>query len=144
MTADDLLKKGLSLLRENNTLGALTHFEKAYAIKKTPLIQSYTGLCIALERGKITEAIAFLNDAMAKEPDNPVHYLNLGRVYLKAGRKIDAIDTFRKGLSFGENAEIHMILDRLGLRRKPVFPFLPRGSFLNRYIGLLLHKMKLR
>lgn len=144
MTAEELFKKGLSHLKENNTLGALTFFERSYHLKKTPVTQSYMALCIALERGKITEALVLCNEAMAKEPDNPVHYLNLGRIYLKAGKKNDAIDTFRKGLSFGENKEIHLILDGLGIRRKPVFSFLPRGSFLNRYVGLILHRLRLR
>ena len=144
MTADELTEKGISSLRENNSLAALTNFEKAYNLKKTPLIQSYMGLCIALERGKITEAIALCNEALAKENDNPVHYLNLGRVYIKAGRKDEAIDICRKGLSFGDNAEIRKMLDVLGIRRKPVLPFLPRGHFLNKYIGLLLYKARLR
>ena len=79
-----------------------------------------------------------------REPDNPVHYLNLGRIYLKAGRRVDAIETFRKGLSFGDNQEIKQILDNMGTRKKLVFPFLPRNNFLNKYTGLMMHRLKLR
>lgn len=144
ITSKELFEKGLSLLRDDNPLAALTCFEKAYSLKKTPELQSYLGFCIAIERGKITEAIMLCNDALSHEPDNPVHYLNLGRVYLKANKKTDAIETLRKGLSFGENEEIHRVLDSLGPRKKPVIPFLSRNNFLNKYLGLFLHRLKLR
>ncbi|KAF0144744.1 MAG: hypothetical protein FD156_1573 [Nitrospirae bacterium] len=142
--ADELFEKGLALLRDDNPLAALTCFEKAYALKKTPSLQSYLGFCIAAERGKVTEALGLCNDALAHEPDNPVHYLNLGRIYLKAGQKTDAIETLRKGLSFGENTEIHQLLENLGMRKRPVVPFLSRDNVLNKYLGLLLHRLKLR
>lgn len=144
MTTDELFEKGIALLSDNNPLAALAFFEKAYTIKKAPAIQSYLGMCIALERGKITYGLMLCNDAILQESENPVHYLNLGRIYLKAGRRVDAIETFRKGLSFGDNQEIKQILDNLGTRKKPVFPFLPRNNFLNKYAGLMLHRLKLR
>lgn len=144
MTPNELFERGLARLRDDDPLGALAYFEKAYSLKKTPEIQSYLGFCVAFERGKITEALTLCNDAIAHEPDNPVHYLNLGKVYLKADRRTDAIETLRKGLSFGDDAEIRLILESLGIRKKPVFSFLTRNNFLNRYIGLLLHHLKLR
>lgn len=144
MTADELFEKGRALLNDNNPLAALVFFEKAYALKKTPAIQSFLGMCIALERGKISCGLMLCNNAITVEPENPVHYLNLGKIYLKAGTRADAIETFRKGISFGDNAEIKRILDNLGPRKKPVFPFLPRNSFLNKYTGLMMHRLKLR
>jgi len=144
MIADELFEKGLAFLKDGNLLSALACFEKAYTFKKTPELQSYLGFCIAEERGKITEALALCNEALAREPENPAHYLNLGRIYLNAGKRLDAIDTFRKGLSFGDNQEIKQILDSLGIRRKPVFSFLPRKNFLNKYTGLIIHRLKLR
>ena len=101
-------------------------------------------MCIALERGKISYGLMLCNNAITVEPENPVHYLNLGKIYLKAGKRADAIETFRKGLSFGDNAEIKRILDNLGPRKKPVFPFLPRNNFLNKYTGLMMRRLKLR
>ena len=84
------------------------------------------------------------NEAILQEPVNPVHYLNLGKIYQKAGKRVDAIETFRKGLSFGDNQEIKRILDKLGTRKKPLLPFLPRNNFLNKYTGLMMHRLKLR
>jgi tetratricopeptide (TPR) repeat protein len=143
-SADELFRTGLHLLGEANPLGALSFFERAYAEEKSPVIQSYLGYCIAAERGQITEALKLCRAAIEREPENPEHYLNIGRVYLKAKRKDEAIAELRKGLSFGDNEEIKKLLDILGLRKKPVFPFLPRHNFLNKYGGLILRRLRLR
>jgi len=142
--AEGLLQKGTALLRERNPLGALACFEKAYSIKKTPDIQSYLGLCIATERGKISEAIRLCREAIDQDPGNPLHYLNLGKVYLKAKRKTDCLEVLRKGLSKGSDPEISELLERIGMRKPPVFSILPRSHFLNRYAGLLLSRLRIR
>lgn len=143
-SSDGLLLKGKALLRENNTLGALACFERAYAIKKTSDIQSCLGFCIATERGMISEAVRLCREAIDQDPDNPLHYLNLGKIYLKAKRKTDCLEVLRKGLSRGDDPEICELLERIGMRRPPVFSFLPRGHFLNRYVGLVLSRLRLR
>ena len=141
---DELIEKGIALLNANNKLAALACFDKALATGNSPRLQSYLSYCIATERGRTQEALALCNDALAQEPGNPEHYLNLGRIYLHAGKKDEALTALRKGLSLGENKEIKSLLRKFGTRAKPVFPFLPRGNFLNRYAGLLLHRIKLR
>ena len=142
MTSRELFEKGIAFLRENNTLGALACFEKAYAIEKLPELKSYLGFCVADQRGRIAEALTLCNDAIAEEPQNAVHYLNLAKVYLKAERKVDALEILRKGISFGDNTEIRNLLENLGDRRKLLFPFLPRRHFLNKFSGLILHRIK--
>ncbi len=140
----ELIEQGVAYLNDNNRLAALACFDKAIVIGRSPELLSYLSYCIASERGQIYEALKLCNDALSREPDNPVHYLNLGRIYLHAGKKKEALLVLRKGLSCGENQTIRSILEKIGTRVKPVFPFLPRNSFLNKYIGLLLHKLKLR
>ena len=144
MTADELFEKGLSFLREKNTLSALASFEKAYALKKMPAIMSFLGFCISQERGQITEALSLCENAVLQETEDSLFYLNLGRVLLKAGRKSEALDTFRKGLSHGDNLEIQEILEKLGTRRKPVFPFLHRRNLLNKLAGLVLKRLGIK
>jgi tetratricopeptide (TPR) repeat protein len=142
--SDELLEKGIALLRANNPLGALAFFEKAYSISKTPVIQSYLGLCIATERGKVTDAIALCGEAIHHEPQNPIHYLNLGKVYLKAKQKAECLDILRQGLAHGDDPEIRALLEDIGMRKPPFFAFLSRGHILNKYIGLLLHRLRMR
>ncbi len=140
----ELIEKGVAYLHDNNRLAALACFDKAFVIGKSPELLSYLSYCIATERGQIYEALKLCNDALSQEPDNSVHYLNLGRIYLHAGKKEEALLILRKGLSFKENQTIKSILEKIGTREKTVFPFLPRNSFLNKYVGLLLHRLKLR
>lgn len=144
ISADELFSNGLRLLDEANILGALACFERAHIHEKSPIIQSYLAYCIAMERGQISDALDLCRAAIEAEPHNPEHYLNLARVYLKAKRKDEAIAALRKGLSFGDNREIRVLLERLGLRKKPVFSFLPRNSSLNKYLGLILRQLRLR
>ncbi|NIQ95660.1 MAG: hypothetical protein GWN87_16735, partial [Desulfuromonadales bacterium] len=63
---------------------------------------------------------------------------------LAAGRKGQALNALRKGLKMGRNEDIVEVLQRLGVRKEPVFPFLARENAINVYAGLLLHKLKLR
>jgi tetratricopeptide (TPR) repeat protein len=144
LIADELFEKGKAFLKENNTLAALSCLEKAYSRKKLPGIESYLGLCLAVERGQTKEGIALCREAIAGDPKNPVHYLHLGRIHLRDKRREEAIATFREGLSFGDHDEIRHSLDTLGTRKKPLFPFLPRNNFLNKYFGILLRLLRLR
>ena len=140
----ELVEKGVAFLHDNNRLAALACFDKAFAIGKSPELLSYLSYCMAAERGQIYEALKLCNDALSQEPDNPVHYLNLGRIYLHAGKKEEALLTLRKGLSLGENQTLRSILEKIGTRGKPVLSFLHRSNFVNKYLGLLLHRLKLR
>lgn len=121
-------------------------FEKAFSIKaEDPRFQSYLGLCIAYERGKIKDAISLCERALQVESQNVENYLNLGKVYLRAGLKIKAIETFRKGLKIdSKNPDIIAELQLLGLRKKPVIPYLPRNNFLNKYLGIILNRLGFR
>jgi len=141
---DELIEKGIAFLNANNKLAALSCFDKALTIGSSPKLMSYLSYCIATERGRIQEALTLCNNALAQEPDNPLHYLNLGRIYLHAGKKNEALASLRKGLSIGDDKAIKSLLKRFGTRGKSVLPFLPRDNFINKYAGLLLHRIKLR
>lgn len=144
MTTEELIERGVQLLRELNSLGALACFEKAYSREQTPRVLSYLGYCIAAQRGQISEALRLCQDAIAAEPGNSEHYLNIARVYLRAKKRDEAIDALRRGLSTSDNAEIKALLADLGIRKRPVFAFLPRHHFLNKYTGLILRRLRLR
>jgi len=140
----ELIENGIACLNDNNRLAALACFDKAFIIGKSPELMSYLSYCIATERGQIYEALKLCNNALSQEPDNPVHYLNLGRIYLHAGKKEEALAILRKGLAFGDNQTIRSMLEKIGTRGKPVLPFFSRNNFLNKYVGILLHRLKLR
>jgi tetratricopeptide (TPR) repeat protein len=141
---DDLVQKGIQSLQQKNLLAALAYFERAYSLRKTPLATSYFALCIATERGKISDAVVLCTEAIEQDPHEPRHYLNLAKIYLKAKRKPECLETLRKGLAQGEEPEIRSMLETVGVRRAPIFSFLPRRHFLNRYLGYILNRLRLR
>ncbi len=144
-TAKELFEKGEELYRKGEALAALASFEKSFNLDSSnPLCRSYLALLSATQRGQLENAITDSQQLTGQAPGEPVVYLNLGRLYLRAGRKQDAVDILRKGASIDRNPEIQQLLESLGLRKKPVIPFLSRKHFLNKFLGLLLKKLHLR
>lgn len=109
-----------------------------------PQYASCFAYCIARERGQYQLAMTLCEKAIAREPENTLHYLNLGRVFLLAGKKTEALDVFRRGVSQERDQRIIDELNRLGERKPPVFPFLKRSNPLNKYLGMLLKRLGLR
>jgi len=117
-----------------------------------PLILSYYGCLQALVDKKYRSGVETCKKAIAlfKEKESfgvevlyPVFYLNLGRAYLAAGKKKDAIDAFHKGLKYDNgNNDLRKELRGLGVRKKPPVPFLDRSNPINKYIGMILQKIK--
>jgi tetratricopeptide (TPR) repeat protein len=99
---------------------------------------------MAKERGLLTKGISWCAESLIKEPENPVHYLNLGRIYLLMKNREEAIRNFREGLKYGSNEEIADELHRLGIRSSPVIAFLKRSNPLNKYLGILLKILRFR
>jgi tetratricopeptide (TPR) repeat protein len=73
----------------------------------------------------------------------PTLYLNLGRAHLAAGEKQEAIDAFMKGLKMDpDNKDLVWEMKKLGERKPPPISFLDRTNPINKYIGMMLHKMR--
>ncbi len=142
--AEQEFARGLAAFRKGNSPAALTHFEKAAQLAALPLHLSYLGYCIARERGQLKRGIALCQDALAHEPAHAVHFLNLGRIHLVAGNKLEAIRIFREGLSHGPSQELVAELDTLGTRKPPVIKALHRNNPITKYLGMLLHRLGLR
>jgi Flp pilus assembly protein TadD len=142
--AEELFQKGVEAVDNRNWLSALSIFEKAVQLECLPAYQSYLAACIAKERGQYNTATAMCREAMEKDPGNPVHYLNLGRICLIQGRKEEALTVFREGLEHGRDEKIIEELVRLGTRKRPVIGFLPRDNPINKYLGIILSTLKIR
>jgi tetratricopeptide (TPR) repeat protein len=118
-----------------------------------PVILSYYGCLQALVDKKYRsgvdtckKAIVLLRkkrSSFGEETLYPVFYLNLGRAYVAAGKRKDAIAAFEKGLQYDYgNSDLNKELRGLGTRKKPLVPFLDRSNPINKYIGMLLHPTK--
>lgn len=142
--SDELFTQGLKALARGDTLSALSFFERAVQREDRPTFSSFLALCLAKERGQFQLAVTLCEKAKAREPHNTVHYLNLGRIYLIAGKKDDAIRTFREGLGYEQNKEIVDELERLGTRKPPLISSLKRNNPVNKYLGIILKRLGLR
>ncbi|MCC7203108.1 MAG: hypothetical protein IT393_10675 [Nitrospirae bacterium] len=139
---------GIKLLKDRRYIDALdsiktaiktSGYEDADKIPATYL--SYLGLATALAEKKYRAGALICENAIKKEFYNPLFYLNLGKVYAAGGYKLKAIEAFNKGLQIdGSYDEIINELKKMGIRRRPIVPFLTRTHALNKHLGLLLYK----
>jgi predicted Zn-dependent protease len=141
---EKVFARALEALAAGETPAALALLERAFKLQDNPAWLSYLGYCIAKERGQVKKGSELCHEALKAQPDNPVHYLNLAKVQVIAGQKSAALESLRKGMALGGTAETAALLGRLGTRKPPVLPFLSRDHFLNKYLGMILHRLRLR
>lgn len=143
-SAEKEFAQALAALAVEDTQAALASIERALRLCDTPEWYSYLGYCIARQRGQHRKGLELCRESLALEPDNPAHYLNLGRVYLAKGDKAEALRIWREGMTKGGSPELVQQLERLGTRNRPAIPVLTRRNPLNRFIGILLSRLGLR
>ncbi len=110
----------------------------------SPEMLSLMGYSIAKDSGQIKEGIALCEKALTLSPHECEHYLNLGRIYLLAGKKEHAMKVFKTGLRVRKDSRIIHELKRLGVRKQPVFGGFHRDHALNVAAGKILKLLKLR
>lgn len=142
--AEQLFSRGLRAIEAGDMLVALVSFEQLVQLDDKPVYSSYLAFCIARERGQIKRGTALCEEAIEKEPENSLHYLNLGRIQLMASLKEEAVKTFRKGLSREPNKQILREIRKIEPRRQPVVSFLSRKNPLNKYLGITMKRLGMR
>lgn len=143
---EEYYKAGVFLLRRSRNREALLAFKQALELRPTdPRYMSYFGLALALSENRVRESLKICENSVEKEFFRSELYLNLGRVYIMAGNRRKAHTAFRKGLALDrENFELKKELERMGVRKGPVLPFLDRRHPLNKLAGKVLHRLRLR
>ncbi|MGH9690854.1 MAG: tetratricopeptide repeat protein [Candidatus Acidiferrales bacterium] len=136
-------KECLKRLRDGHPEEALLHARRALGIApKNPFYLSYTGLLAALAEERYGDGEMLCQEAIGMRHNHAQLYLNLAEVYHQAGRSQDAIAVLEKGLvSAGRDFRIRRALEKIGMRRKPVFAFLHRSHPLNRTLGKWRHRL---
>lgn len=137
-SAFKLLKRGMDAADRGDTLAAQIHLEQAVNLSREPLACSYLAYCRAAEENEYPAAIELCREAISQEPDNALHYLNLGRIFRRMGMIDDAIQTLYLGLNIHRHPLILNELRDLGIRRPPLFPALGRSHPVNRILGRTL------
>lgn len=97
---------------------------------------SFLGYAVAMVEGKHEEGLSLCRHAVELEFYEPENLFNLARTELLAGNREGAIRSVLNGLKLDPGHEkLQALQKRLGVRQKPLLPFLNRGNFLNRMAG---------
>jgi len=153
-TVSVYLKNVKSLLRVNNCEGALKILDNALTEHPfNAFLLSYYGYLDATVNRNYARgidlcktALEILKEDLREEASSnreicyTVFYLHLGRAYLAAGSREDAVEIFSKGLDADPgDSDLLREMRNLGIRRKPFIPFLKRSNPINKYAGILLN-----
>lgn len=135
-------KAGMKLLRGNSPAMALLHFRKAFEMEsQNPYFLSYAGVAVARAERNWQEAETHCTRALQMKRNQAQLYLNLAEVYLKWGKREDAVDVLAEGMHYTNNdVRVARALARLGIRRPPVLPFVRRSNPINRALGKIRHR----
>src|SRR5262245_15867886 len=150
LDAENHFRKGLVSLVDGDASEAATQFQSAIQIERqrgvaSPQMRylSYYGLSLARARGASTEAIQACEIAARRDFFNPDLLLNLGRVYLMAGKTTRALAAFERGLALAPNhAALRSELIRSERRQPPPLSVLRREHPLNRWLGKIRASLK--
>ncbi len=139
-----LYNRAREKINHNRFQDAITLLRDALAIAPdNPYYLSFYGFCLAREREQYDLAVDLCRRALRTCPHDPVLLVNLGRVYRLKGDKGAAHRIF---LFAWEHDRSHPSpateLSRMGIRRRPVIPILPRSHWCNRQLGKVRAKIE--
>lgn len=139
---EKLIQDGLRALDAANYSLALAKFDEAGGLgaAQTPQFSSAYAVCLAALKEQHDHAASLCHWSIEMEPCESIHYLQLGRVYLLADDRKKALHVFREGILYRRDVRILKELENLGVRRPPFFSTLPRGHFLNRFVGRMMNR----
>ena len=150
LSAENQFKKGLTALVDHSYKDATVFFKRAIDVdlsrnRRTPDLRylSYYGLSLARAGMSTTEAISICRQAVSRHKKHPVLWLNLGRVYVVAGKTQRALEALDRGARLApENRVLANELAQLERRSIPVLRRLPRSHPVNIALGKLRRSMR--
>ena len=144
ITGRKVLEKGIALLTDDKPEEAIPCFEAMLEEGcEHPLAMSCLGLAMARAGKDQASAEIYSLKAIEKKPYTGEYYRSLAEVYLIGGKRKEAIECIDRGLKYdSDNEGLFEEMKKYGIRKKPALPFLPRSSFLNKNIGIILSKLR--
>jgi tetratricopeptide (TPR) repeat protein len=136
-----LYLQGISWWNKRRYENALVCFQKAHELApENPFVLSYLGLA-RIKMKAVEEGLELCRQAAKKRPFNEDLLYNLGQAYQLAGNRQEARKTFLLGAKGCRDTQRFLnALKEMGVRRKPVIPFLSRDNILNRWLGRVTYK----
>lgn len=145
LAAENCYKKGLVALAEGRPAEATAMFEAAMVIERERSVSrpqmrylSYYGLSLAQAKRPNREAIKACETAAQVDFFAPDLLLNLGKVYLLAGKTTKALEVYERGLRIAPKYKaLRLELQKVDRRQPPPIPRLSRNHVLNIWLGKL-------
>lgn len=109
---------------------------------KDPLFLSTYGWLLTQIPGQELRGLQVCQQVAREHPSLPVPNLMFAKAMMAAGKKIDGLRMLRR-LARVDSLEnrTQEILEWLGVRRRPVVPFLKRSNPINHLLGMVRHKV---
>jgi len=151
LTADNLgayVQKACELIKIKRFNDALLLLREVRTFHpEEPYLMSIDGYLTALVEKRYRDGVTLCQEALrryekisvvGREFFLPFFYLNVAKTYLLSNNKRLAVENLFKILKIdNENPEALKELANLGIRKRPVIPFLKRSNPLNKYLGIL-------
>lgn len=139
---EELFNKALKLIETGKTREALEILRKLVENMPSSIYEiearylSYYGYLTGIVSHNYKRGIELCNEAIKREFFHPDFYLNLGRLYLDVNNRNMAVKTFYKGLKVDKKDKgLLKEINKLGIRKRPVFPFWDRQHTINKIAG---------
>lgn len=140
----ELLEQGDTAWAQGDRQGAHDLFRAAQQIDgNDPRVLSRLGMTLTIVARDEYKGVAFCEEALKRGCDDADSLWRLAMVYQATFQRERAVRAVRRGLQVDGNHPglIEMIVT-LGIRRPPVISFLKRSHPLNKYLGMLRHRLR--
>lgn len=138
---------GIQLCRKGDWQAGIRHLARAVetgrAADGVPSeAYSFLGYGIAVEQRRVQEGMSLCRHAIRIDYTAPDNHLNLARLHLLSDDRRAAVKAVAEGLALHpRHGPLIALYREMGFRRRPVLGFLSRSSTLNRWLGLLRHRL---
>ena len=119
--------------------------EQETASQKAEYVEalSYYGLAMAMTQGKFKNAVELCRKAIDLQFYNADHFANLVRIYLESGSRKRAVEVLQQGRrTLPGDGTLAALQREIGLRSRPVLPFLARDNPVNITLGKVRHSRR--
>ncbi len=138
------IERGVDQVESGKLDQAWNHFTQiSQDHPESPLIQSYIGVLRIYRNKEVEEGLELCREAMKRDPEEALLYLNLSRAYKAAGHRPEAVQTIRRGLRLRSSYQHYLIryYKGMGVRSKSPLKFLHRDHVVNKAIGKITWKL---
>jgi hypothetical protein len=143
-----LINRGVESCREGRwregleLLGGIAGKDRQGA-ELSGLYYSYLGYGIARYERRVKEGLSLCEHSIKIQFYEPENYVNLARVWMLKRNRRHAAEALQQAININAyHPAVRKLVREMGVRSKPVIPFLSRDNPLNYFLGRLRHQRR--